>query len=79
MYVRKIIEGVIYVPKKKSGKQMILITVHLTKEQVKSLDKLVEMKIFPNRSEAIREAIRRLIDFYFRSQYQLPEGMVVGL
>ena len=68
--------------KKKTGRRMILITVHLTKEQVELLDKLVEMKIFPNRSEAIRVAIRELIDKYFYRR-QLPptyESMlVVGL
>jgi len=49
-----------------SKRKMILITLHLTEQQLKALDYLVEKHIFPNRSEAIREAVRRLIDFYSR-------------
>ena len=63
----------------KKNNKMILITVHLTEQQVKLLDKLVEMRVFPNRSEAIREAVRRLIDFYLYSSNQEFKGLVVGL
>jgi len=63
----------------KKNNKMILITVHLTEQQVKLLDKLVEMNVFPNRSEAIREAVRRLIDFYLYSSNQEFKGLVVGL
>ena len=63
----------------KKNNKMILITVHLTKTQLEMLDLLVEKRVFPNRSEAIREAVRRLIDFYLHSQNQEFKGLVVGL
>ena len=50
--------------RKKTGKKMTLITVHLTDQQIAELDRLVRLHIFPNRSEAIRTAIRELIDKY---------------
>ncbi len=38
-----------------------LITVHLPEEAVEGLDELVRAKKYPNRSEAIRYAIRDLL------------------
>jgi len=65
---------------KKKGKiKMILITVHLTEQQVKMLEKLVEMRIFPNRSEAIRVAIRDLLDKYFYSRRQNYTDIITAL
>ncbi len=40
---------------------MRLITVHLPEEAVEGLDELVRAKKYPNRSEAIRYAIRDLL------------------
>jgi putative addiction module CopG family antidote len=39
---------------------MIPIQVRLTKELLEKIDRLVEKGIYPNRSEAIRDAVRRL-------------------
>lgn len=66
---------------KKAGKKMILITVHVTEQQVKALDKLVKLRLYPSRSEAIRTAIRDLIDRYSFSQRNRRElsGLLVGL
>lgn len=41
---------------------MRLITVHLPEAILEALDALVLKRIYPNRSEAIRDAIKRLID-----------------
>jgi Arc/MetJ-type ribon-helix-helix transcriptional regulator len=38
-----------------------IITVHVPEGHVKLLDELVAKKIYPNRSEAIRMAIRDLV------------------
>ena len=74
--------------RKKNKSKMILITVHLTEQQIKMLDHLVERKLFPNRSEAIRYAIRRLIEEYTTNERSsafggffnrfLGEGLVLG-
>ena len=41
---------------------MKLITIHLPKPYIKSLDKLVDQKFYPNRAEAIRTAVRDLLN-----------------
>ncbi|UCH05970.1 MAG: type II toxin-antitoxin system ParD family antitoxin [Candidatus Thorarchaeota archaeon] len=38
-----------------------LITLHVPLEYVKGIEKLVEMNLYPNRSEAIRIAIRDML------------------
>jgi Arc/MetJ-type ribon-helix-helix transcriptional regulator len=40
---------------------MMTIQIRLTKEQITDIDKLINKGIYPNRSEAIRDAVRRLI------------------
>ncbi|CCC81130.1 CopG/MetJ family transcriptional regulator [Thermoproteus tenax Kra 1] len=40
---------------------MSLISVHVPKRMLEELDELVRRGIYPNRSEAIRAAIRELI------------------
>jgi len=55
---------VILLGKTRTGKRMNLITVHLPEQQVYALDELVKARIFPSRSEAIRAAIRDLVDRY---------------
>ena len=64
--------------KKKTGRRMILITVHMTEQQVKLLDKLVEDKVFPNRSEAIRYAIRLLLDYWLHKRTQEEFDMALA-
>ncbi len=49
-------------PRTKSKDKMELISVHIPKKMLDELERLVEMGKYPNRSEAIRDAIRRLID-----------------
>ncbi len=61
--------------RKRYGKNMILITVHITEQQLRALDKLVQMRIFPSRSEAIRTAIRELIDRYLSGYRETPVTM----
>ena len=41
---------------------MKLLTVHFPEPYVKALDKLVEQKFYPNRAEAIRVAVRDLLN-----------------
>jgi Arc/MetJ-type ribon-helix-helix transcriptional regulator len=41
---------------------MQLITLYLPKPHIKALDKLVERKYYPNRAEAIRAAVRDLLN-----------------
>ncbi|GEM_PF-3756794 len=66
--------------KRRTGRRMVLITVHLTEQQLRELDRLVQMKIFPNRSEAIRVAIMYLISQYGFGQGRINmAGLVTGL
>jgi len=41
--------------------RMVAVTVHLPRAYVDLLDKLVEARLYPNRCEAIRMAVRNLI------------------
>ena len=36
------------------------IQIRLTKELIEKIDKLIERGLYPNRSEAVRDAVRRL-------------------
>ncbi|MEM5778479.1 MAG: ribbon-helix-helix domain-containing protein [Candidatus Aenigmatarchaeota archaeon] len=36
------------------------VQIRLTKELIEKIDKLVESGLYPNRSEAVRDAVRRL-------------------
>ena len=36
------------------------IQIRLTKELIEKIDKLIEKGLYPNRSEAIRDAVRKL-------------------
>lgn len=36
------------------------VQIRLTKELVEKVDNLVEVGMYPNRSEAVRDAVRRL-------------------
>lgn len=44
------------------GNGMKLITLYLPEPYIKALDQLVTERFYPNRAEAIRVAIRDLID-----------------
>jgi Arc/MetJ-type ribon-helix-helix transcriptional regulator len=36
------------------------VQIRLTKELIEKIDRLIESGIYPNRSEAVRDAVRRL-------------------
>lgn len=36
------------------------VQIRLTKEMIAKVDKLIETGLYPNRSEAVRDAVRRL-------------------
>ena len=44
-----------------SKSDLRILTVHLPDAYIEGLNKLVELKLYPNRSEAIRVAIRDLL------------------
>ncbi|MCS7125788.1 MAG: ribbon-helix-helix domain-containing protein, partial [Aigarchaeota archaeon] len=45
----------------KGRKNMVIVTIHIPKIHVEAIDELVKNRIYPNRSEAIRMAIRDFI------------------
>jgi len=49
-----------------SMSRLVLVTVHLPKIYVDKLEELVRRRLYPNRSEAIRMAVRDLIFNDFR-------------
>ncbi len=55
---------------------MKLLSVHFPQKLIEDLDLLVLYKIFPNRSEAIRSAVRDLIktEILSRSHIRLEKG-----
>lgn len=62
-------------PKNKGQEKMALISVHVPKRMLEELDELVRKGIYPNRSEAIRAAIRELL--YKESLKPTPKQQVV--
>jgi len=55
---------------------MKLITVHLPDAYLSGLDKLIEAEAYPNRSEAIRVAVRDLLKMELGAwvQQEIKEG-----
>jgi Arc/MetJ-type ribon-helix-helix transcriptional regulator len=49
---------------KSNGADMVMMTVQirLTEKQLKSIDQLVKKGVYPNRSEAVRDAVRTLVN-----------------
>jgi len=41
---------------------MNTVQVRLTREQIKKLDKFINIGHYPNRSEAVRDSVRKLIE-----------------
>lgn len=41
---------------------MFTVQIRLTQKQIKMVDELVASGVYPNRSEAIRDAVRQLIE-----------------
>lgn len=48
-------------PRSRGQERMSLISVHVPRRMLEELDELVKRGIFPNRSEAIRAALRDLL------------------
>ncbi|MCY0889844.1 MAG: ribbon-helix-helix domain-containing protein [Pyrobaculum sp.] len=44
--------------------KMILVSFHVPRSYVETLDDLVKMGLYPSRSEAIRAALRELLSKY---------------
>lgn len=42
--------------------EMEIVQIRLTGKQVKELDNLVQKGIYPSRSEAVRDAVRKIIN-----------------
>jgi len=71
----------IHMPKPISNEKMMLISVHIPKRMLEELDEIVRRGYFPSRSEAIRVAIRDLIDKYIHSRprtTQLTSQFTIG-
>lgn len=51
-------------PRKKSG--AVPFMVRLMPKQLEVVDDMIDKQIYPNRSECIRDAVRRLIENYQR-------------
>ncbi len=41
---------------------METVQIRLTEKQIRNIEGLVKKGIYPNRSEAVRDAVRRLVD-----------------
>jgi len=59
-------------PKKDPDSKMVLITVHVPKKILDTIDSLVKEGILPNRSEAIRMAIIMMLE---RAMFKNPEAL----
>ena len=52
---------------------MIPVQVRVTKKLIKMLDELIEKGAYSNRSEAIRDAIRKNISYFNESDFMKKE------
>ncbi len=41
---------------------METVQIRLTEKQIRNIEGLVKKGVYPNRSEAVRDAVRRLVD-----------------
>jgi Arc/MetJ-type ribon-helix-helix transcriptional regulator len=41
---------------------METVQIRLTEKQIKNIESLVKKGVYPNRSEAVRDAVRKLVD-----------------
>lgn len=62
MLYRTIIANILSLTVTEEGKQMKMITLYLPEPYIEALNQLVNEKFYPNRAEAIRVAIRDLIN-----------------
>ncbi len=64
------IEAQEVVEKKQKREKMELISFHLPKPLLDIVDNLVRQGVYPSRSEAIRDAIRLLLENYFGHRHE---------
>lgn len=64
------IEAQEVVEKKQKREKMELISFHLPKPLFDIVDNLVRQGVYPSRSEAIRDAIRLLLEKYFGHRHE---------
>lgn len=57
------------VPKNEVDERMKVVTVHLPEPYLQAIDELVKRRLYPNRAEAIRMALRDFI----RTEVQISE------
>jgi Arc/MetJ-type ribon-helix-helix transcriptional regulator len=50
--------------------RMIVISFHVSKSLLDAIDDLVRRGVFPSRSEALREAIRLLVEQYVFARHE---------
>ena len=63
--------------KRRQKEDMILITFHITRQQLIKLEKLVDEGLFPSRSEAIRCAVREFLDKYYNNATRVTRDVMV--
>jgi Arc/MetJ-type ribon-helix-helix transcriptional regulator len=57
---------------------MKLISLNIPESDLKKLEKMVEAKKFPHKSEAIRHAIKRLIEFEDANDIREREKLIAN-
>ena len=65
----------------KKRKKMILVTVHLPSTYIEGLERLVDMGRYPNKSEAIRVAVRELLareNYFIQRERELEKTFLEG-
>ena len=63
---------------KSKRKKMVLITTHLPKSYIEGLERLVESGRYPNKSEAIRVAVRELLvkeQYFIQREKEIEEEL----
>ena len=78
-FYKKRLSEVMGMPRTKAQEKMVLLSVHLPKQLLEELDRLVAEGLFPSRSEAIRTAVWELVrrEKYEKQQHE-GEGIMTG-
>jgi len=64
-------------PRTKAQEKMVLLSVHLPKQLLEELDRLVAEGLFPSRSEAIRTAVWELIRRESQRRNEDSQGQIM--
>ena len=64
-------------PKRIVNERMVLVSLHMPKGLLDELDELVRKGIFPSRSEAIRIAVRELVEKEAQRQNLRKEFIII--